>query len=502
MKFPTMISSIALGVALVASSSTAWAQDFDVRIVLSEEPATLDPCQTSANVNGRVALGNIFEALTDRDQQTGEVVPALATAWEETGDTTWRFTLRDGVTFHDGTAMNAEAVKYSIERTLNPNITCETRAKFFAHGEYDVEVIDPLTLDITTDVRDPILPLKMASLSIHSTDTPNDVAVREAVGSGPYALTEWAPGQHIRVEHFDAHWGEMPEVQTAEFIWRAESSVRAAMIGQDEADLAPSIAVQDVNPEFAQSYPNAETTRLNLDSELAPLSDVRVRMAINHAINRDAMIGSILSPDVTLATQMIIPEIAGWSENVRSWEYDPQRASELLAEAQADGVPIDTEIDFVGRIGHFPNATEFHEVIAIMLGEVGLNVRLRWVEAAEKNRLQAKPFDPDRQPQIIVDQHDNTSGDPVFTLPARWSCDGAQSKTCDDQLETLMDTATAATGAERTQAWIAVADRIDELVPDAHLFHMVGYAAVGPDIAYEPTSITNSSIRLTDIGLN
>jgi peptide/nickel transport system substrate-binding protein len=183
------------------------------------------------------------------------------------------------------------------------------------------------------------------------------------------------------------------------------------------------------------------------------------------------------------------------------FEYDLDKAKQLLAEAAADGVPIDKEIQLVGRIGHFPNAQEFHEVVAIMLNELGLNVKLEWFEAAVKNKLQVKPFDPDRRPQIFVDQHDNTAGDAVFTIPGRYTSDGSQSKLSDPELDRLVEVATAATGAERVEAWKTAAEYIDKQLPDAMMFHMVGFAAIGPRIDYTPNMTTNSSIRLADITL-
>lgn len=493
--------AFALALSAILLAGPAAAQDRGVTVVLTEEPSTLDPCQTAANHNGRVSLGNIFEGLTHRNIRTGEVVPSLATEWEETGERSWTFTIRDGVEFHDGTEMTPASVKYSIERMLNPNLTCENRLKFFGDAIYEVALSGDDAVEITTPVRDPILPLKVSNVMIHPESVPFDEPARTAPGSGPYRLADWATGQHIRLEAFDDYWGEEPAVQTAEFIWRSESSVRAAMVELGEADLAPSIAVQDATEEHGVGYPNAETTRLNLDQLTPPLDDIRVREAINHAIDRDAMLGTVVSEDATKATQLYLPQIAGWSENVRMWEYDPEKAKALLEEARAEGVPVDAEIQFVGRIGHFPGAKEFHEALAIMMQQAGLNVNLEWFESEAKNRMQVKPFDPDRQPQIFVDQHDNTAGDPVFTVPSRWGSEGSQSKMSNPEIDALIEAATAATGAERTEAWKTTAEQIDALVPDAMLFHMVGYAAIGDGIDYEPTLITNSSIRLADIEL-
>lgn len=494
--------NVAGGTALLLLlSGGVMAQTADVTVVLGDEPATLDPCFTAARSNGLVALGNLYEGLTARDHETGELVPGLAISWEELSDNQWQFDLRDGVTFHDGTPMTAAEVKHSIDRTLNPDLTCENRTKFFGDTTLEVAVLDEDSVVITTPERDPTLPLKLSNVMIHSAAVPMDKEVRSGAGTGPYSLVDWAAGQAIHLQAFPDYWGDAPKVATGDFIWRSESSVRAAMIKQGEADLAPAIASQDVTDTLGVAYPNAETIRLNLDQLKPPLNDIRVREAINLGVDRKAMMGTVMSKDVTLATQIILPTIPGWSENVRQFEYDPDRARALLAEARADGVPVDDEIQLVGRIGHFPNAAEFHEVVAIMLNDIGLNVKLQWFEAAQKNRMQVKPFDEDRPPQIIVDQHDNTSGDPVFSLPARWSSDGSQSKTNDAELDRLMSEAAQATGDERVAKWKEVAERIDEILPDAMMFHMVGYAAVGDRIDFTPTMFTNSSIPLAQIEL-
>lgn len=487
-------------VSLVAMTMAggAWAQD--VTIVLNEEPSSLDPCEVASDHIGRVALGNIFEGLTSRDVATGEVLPALATGWSEGDNNTWEFTLRDGVTFHDGSALTAASVKYAIERTLNQNLTCESRTKFFGDDTYTVEAMDG-AIKITTPVRDPILPLKMTNVMIYPESVAFDESVRTAPGTGPYVMTEWASGQHIDLNMNADYWGEKPGLASGRYIWRTESSVRAAMVEKGEADFAPSIAVQDAKEGYSVGYPNAETVRLNLDSLKAPLSDIRVREAINMAIDRDAMLGTVLPESATKATQLYLPAISGWSDKVRMFDYDIDKAKALLEAARADGVPIDDEIQLVGRIGHFPNGQEFHEVVTIMLNELGLNVKLEWFDAATKNKMQVKPFDPDRRPQIYVDQHDNTAGDPVFTVPGRWSTDGSQSRLSDAGLDKLIAEATAATGAARIDAWKATGERIDALLPDAMMFHMVGFAAIGDRINYAPNMTTNSSIKLADFTL-
>jgi peptide/nickel transport system substrate-binding protein len=492
-----------IGVWAALLAGAAQAQDRSVTIVLSDDPTTLEPCEATSDSIGRVTLHNVVEPLVQRSPGTGQLEPGLATEWEQVDELTWRFKLREGVTFHDGTPFNAEAAKYAIDRSMNPNLTCMVRVKFFGDRTLDVSVVDDYTIDVTTEEPDPILPLMMSTHTIYASSAPFEENTREAIGTGPYRVADWQTGQRIVLERYDDYWGEPPEVERAEYQWRSESSVRAAMVQQGEADLAPSIAVQDVTDEIGRAYPNSETVRLNLDALKPPLDDVRIRAAMNYAIDREALRGTVMSPDVMMATHLVLPEILGHNPNVEGFSYRPDVARALIDDAKADGVPVDTEIEFVGRTGHFPGVEDFQEAITAMLLDVGLNVRLQWYEAAQKNRMQVKPFFEDRPPQIIVDQHDNNMGDVSFTLYARWHSDGSFSKVSDPYLDWLIDYGMQSTGEERVWAFQRAHRRIVEsVIADVMLFHQVGYAAVGPDIVFEPTLETNSAVRLSTIGFN
>jgi peptide/nickel transport system substrate-binding protein len=495
------LASVVLLLAL--APAMAGAQEADVTIVLAAEPGSLDPCEATSNDVGPVTLHNVVETLTRRDKETGELLPHLATAWEQVDELTWRFELRDGVVFHDGTPFNAEAAKFSIDRSMNADFTCQVRVKFFGDKTLDVSVVDDLTIEVRTEEPDPILPLMLSMHTMYGTNTPADEMTRENIGTGPYRLAEWAAGQRIVLERNPDYRGERPAIEHAEYQWRAESSVRAAMVRQGEADLAPVIAVQDAGEDIGRAYPNSETTRVNVDSLKAPLDDVRIRAAMNYAIDREALRGTILSPEVIPATHLVLPQINGHNPDVETLPYDPDLARALIEDARADGVPVDTEIEFVGRIGHFPGVDELQEALTAMLLDAGLNVRLQWYEAAQKNRMQVKPFFEDRPPQLIIDQHDNNVGDAVFTLYARWHSDGSFSKTEDPYLDFLIDEGSVSTGERRTTLFQAAHKRIVEgVIADVMLFHMVGYAAVGPRIEYQPSLETTSAIRLSDISFN
>lgn len=472
-----------------------------VTIVLSEEPDNVEPCESCRSEVGRVILKNIVEPLTEINPVDGNLVPRLATAWEQIDPTTWRLTLRKGVKFHDGADFNAEAVKYSINRLMDKNLNCEVRFKFLSHLTMTPTVIDSHTLDVKTDVPEPIFPTLMGTVTIASPNTPMGKATRSPVGTGPYKFVKWDPGKEIVVERFDGYWGEKPQVEKAVYVWRTESTVRAAMVKTGEADIAPNLAVQDANdPQMDHSFFNSETSRLRIDTTTAPLSDRRVRQALNYAIDRDAIRGSILSKDVVPATQLVVPSINGHNPDLKVWPYDPEKAKNLLAEARKDGVPVDTEILMVGRVGIYPNATELMEASLAMYQAIGLNVKLKMFEVGVWNNYFTKPFPQDRPPTLQQAQHDNNNGDAVFTVFNKYACDGGQSTTCDKELDSLIAKAQVATGAERKKLWQQAFTRInDQIICDVPLFHMVGYTRVGNRINFQPSIATNSELQLAQM---
>ena len=502
--FCTAIAA-ALPLVVVAGllASPAIAQDRTITVVLKEEPITLDPCQTVNDNVGKASLGTIVERLARRDFKTGELTPHLATSWTQVDDLTWRFELRDGVTFHDGTPFNAAAAKYAIERNLNPPLTCQVLGKYFGDQTIEVREAGEHAIEVVTERPNGILPLLMSTHTFYSTSVPFDEPTREAVvGSGPYRFVEWQAGVQIVLERNPDYWGDQPEAEKVIITWRDESSVRAAMIQRGEADLAPNISFQDAQayPDLGRAYPNSETTRVVLDPLKAPMSDARVRAAINYAIDREGIRGTILSPDVIHAKVMVIPQVNGHNPNIKTWPYQPELAKALVAAAKADGVPVDQEIQFVGRNGHFPGVRELMEAITAMLNDTGLNVRLDMMEGAQRSKLMKKPFAGDRPPQLFIGQHDNTGGDAVFTVFNKYGSQGESSKLEDPYLDFLIDYATVQTGDQRTWAWQTAFERINEdLIADAMLFHMVGYVAVGPRIDYVPNPYTNQEVRVSDI---
>ena len=273
------------------------------------------------------------------------------------------------------------------------------------------------------------------------------------------------------------------------------------MVAAGEADIAPNIAVQDATDAAIDfSYLNSETSAFRIDVTKPPLDDLRVRKAMNLAIDRDAMIGTIFSPDVVKATQFVVPSINGHNPALEPYPYDPEQAKALLAEAEAAGVPVGDEITMVGRLEIYPNATEHAEATMAMLQDAGFNIKLQMLEVAEWVDTYTKPYAEDRPPQLVQTQHDNNNGDAVFTVFFKYHSGGAQSVLSDPKLDQLIDQATVATGDERQKTWQEAFRMIhQDLVPDIMMFHMVGYTRVGSRVDFTPDISTNSELQVAHV---
>lgn len=492
------------GTALaMACAVPGFAQDTSVTVVLSEELDIVDPCEASRSNVGRVVLQNIAETMTELVPGEG-LRPRLADSWEDMGDGTWRFNLHPDVMFTDGTALDAGDVAHTLERIKDETILCEIGSKFFGGIELSSEVVDDLTIDITADPAQPILPVLMSTVTITPSEVPLNERMDVPIGTGPYTFDEYARGEFIKLSANPDYWGETPTVTDATYVFRSDSAVRAAMVATGEADIAPSIALQDAtDAAMDYSYPNSETVFVRLDNETAPLDDIRVRQALNYAVDREAFVGSILADGTLLATGITPPSTIGYNADLEPFPYDPEKARALVAEAKADGVPVDDEILFIGRINNFANVLETSEALTAMWADAGLNVKLQMVEVAEWLEYYSKPYAEDRGPIMVLAQHDNANGDPVFSMYFKYASDGLQSGVSDPVLDGMIADASVATGDERTAKWSEVFKYIHEdHVIDVNLFHMVGFSRVNPRLDFVPTIRTNSELQLSQIGFN
>lgn len=365
----------------------AYAQQTPTGIVVVQGagPRDLDP-HVDETAAVQDIYRHIFESLVQLDAN-GVVQPWLAETWEQIDDTTMRFHLREGVHFHNGDAFTAETVKFNVERIRDPEVASTKTARLALLKE--ARVVDTYTVDLITTEPFPLLltylpALYMTSEAFVRANT-LDVVKQTPVGTGAFRFVSWRPDQYVELERFDGYWGAMPSFERLTFRIVPEASTRVAALLSGQADLVVNIPpllapqIQRAQGFSVVEGPMGLGMILELNSMApGPLQDVRVRRALNHAIDMDAIISSVLGGYAhPLEGQLADESTFGYNPDVRAFEYDPDLARQLLAEA---GYPDGFDIVLNTPQGRYPNDRETAEAIAGQWREIGINTEVRVLE--------------------------------------------------------------------------------------------------------------------------
>jgi peptide/nickel transport system substrate-binding protein len=494
------LSASAIGMALRAAPEITLAQAAEpagqITISLSAEPSTLENWN-AYSLDGHPVLRNIFEALLNRDPATNELVGELATAWEWTDDRTVRFTLREGVAYHDGSPFNAEVAAAGLNYTWSSENAFDIIQ--FMGPQISATAVDEMTIDVSTEEPDPILPARL-----YFSPLPNMVQVEErpdslpneAIGTGPYQFVEWVRGDHISLTAYPDWWGNSdPEaafgqqsIKDVQYVWRPESTVRAAQVTAGEAQIARFLAPEDCETApVCLEAPSVETIFLRLDTMHPVMGDIRIREAIGLAVDRESLAEQIFGGG-DVATQLVSPAVVGYNEEVTALPYDMDRATQLVEEAAADGVPVDMEITVAVRQGAYPRNEELGEYVANQLNEIGLNARTEVIEHAAYQEQYVMPFDeiPTERGWIGTLGHGNEMMDVSQTFSGYYRCDGGVSTFCDPEIDTLTAEAAAITTEERDAELAAVTAAYMEHIPVIPIVHLPFFYGVAADLNWQP----------------
>ena len=361
----------ALGLALPGA---AFAQD-DVPmggsmiVTYNDDVSTLDPAIGYDWQNWSM-IKSLFNGLMDYEPGTTILVPDLAESYEISDDgLTYTFHLRDGITFHNGRALTSADIKYSIERAVNPETLSPGQGFFWmidgfdaaAAGEADglsgIETPDDSTVVFTLSRPDATF-LHVMAINF-SFAVPQEVVEefgadfgKNPVGTGAYALTEWSLGQRLVFERNEAYYHDgLPKLDQVIFEVGQDPSVALLRLENGEVDILgdgiPPARFVDVmdNPDYADQIVEGgqlHTGYVTMNTLMPPFDDVRVRQAVNMAINKDRIV-RIVNGRAVPANQPLPPAMPGYADDYEGYPYDPDAAMALLAEAGfADG--FDTEL--------------------------------------------------------------------------------------------------------------------------------------------------------------
>ena len=370
-------------IAATMAATAATAQS-DITVALQLEPPHLDPTSAAAGAIDSVLYSNVFEGLT-RFTADGSIIPGLAAGWEISDDgLTYTFRLRDGVTFHDGTTMDAADVKFTFDRLLAEDSANAQKALYTLIS--GVEVVDPLTVRMTLSEPNGNMLFNLAwgDAVIVAPESIGTIKQRP-VGTGAFKFDRWLQSDRIELVRNDTYWGTPAKLEAATFKFISDPTAAFAAVMAEDVDYFSAFPAPENLPQF-EADPRFQVlvgstegeTILSTNNKMPPFDDIRVRKALAHAIDRNAIIdGAMFGYGTPIGTHFA-PHHPAYVDLTAQSAFDPSKARDLLEQAGfADG--FDTTLylpppSYARRGG---------EIIAAQLAQVGIRAQIIIVEWAQ-----------------------------------------------------------------------------------------------------------------------
>ncbi|ACQ80449.1 extracellular solute-binding protein family 5 [Beutenbergia cavernae DSM 12333] len=495
----------------------------------SSDPASLDPAFASDGETFRVAR-QMFEGLVGTVPGTADPAPLLAEEWEVSDDgLEYTFSLREGVTFHDDTPFNAEAVCFNFERwnnfegiaqseslsyywgKVNGGFASSENAAMDGTGKYSsCEAPDELTAVITLSSPLPEL-VSALSLPAFSMQSPtalqeygaDDVtgsaeapvlptyATEHPTGTGPFVFTSWSPGEQVVLSANPDYWGEQGQITEVVFPIISDPTARRQALEAGEIDGYDLVGPADVEALAADGFQIVDRDAFNvlylgMNQAIPELADIRVRQAIAHAVDKEALVAATLPEGTEVATNFVPPSVLGYNDEVTTYDYDPDLARDLLAQAGVSDLTINFTYPTDVSRPYMPTPEQVFERVAADLEEVGITV--------ESTPL---PWSPDYLDRIqggadhglhllgwTGDYNDTYNFVGVFFggPSSEWGFDNPE------LFDALSSARVAPTVEEQTALYEDVNAQIMEFLPGVPIAHPVPSLAFRPEVRDYPAS--------------
>ena len=395
-----------LAAAAVIGSRPAEAADAPKTLSVGTGGAftSIDPHYHNLTPNNIIAF-HLFNALVSLDGQF-KPVPDLAESWKPVGEKIWEFKLRPGVVFSDGTPFTADDVVFTFKRI--PEVVNSPASFTQAVKPVEkLEIVDPLTIRMTTKVPEPLLPIFLAQARIVSrkhgegASTADYNSGKAAIGTGPFVMDSVVLGDKIVFKRNEKFWGPKPYWDTVSYKLLSNNAGRTAALQAGDVDIIDQVSTRDVallqkDPKLTILSPAGQRLiYLYLDTEREPtpfvmgndgkplaknpMKDLKVRQAMSHAINREGLKTQIMDGFAAPASQLLPAGAAGYTPDLKVDTYDVALAKKLLADA---GYPQGFQITLHGPNDRYVNDSKLVEAIAQMWTRIGIKTTVNTMPAA------------------------------------------------------------------------------------------------------------------------
>jgi peptide/nickel transport system substrate-binding protein len=359
-----------------------------VVVALDSDRESLDPHHAIATLDYMVLM-HVFDHLVARNPESMKLVGGLAESWKTVDDYTWEFRIRKGVKFQNGEPLDANAVKFNIDRVLDPAENSPLRDRF--SGITQVQVIDPYGIRLKTEKPNPVLLERLTNLAMLPPklvkEKGDTYLAKNPVGTGPYRFVEWVRGQRFVVEANPGYWGPQPAVKT--LVFRVIPDVATAIAemlagGVDFIRLVPPDqipVIEATGKAYITTTPIIRVLYLSFDvvgsAGPGPVQNLKVRQAISHAVDVDGIIQHVLGGRGLRLGTIVNPMKFGHDPSIKPVAYDPNRAKQLLAEA---GYPNGMKLEFTTYSGSIVASRQVGDAVAGNLAKVGIQTNRQHIE--------------------------------------------------------------------------------------------------------------------------
>lgn len=383
------IAAVAMGGASAGSAESPASGSREIlRVGVADLPPGRGNPYNSSGSPEVYTSAAIFDTLTKVNAE-GVPEPMLADSWSNTSPTTWEFVLRAGVTFSNGEVFDSTAVVNAIEFLIDdPEGSTLVVANDISSIE-SVSALDSMTVEIVTATPDPVIPNRLAGVYIpapvYFEEAGIEAFAEEPVGSGPYQLVSWGAGS-ATLTAFEDSW-RAPQIPQLEIVELPDPAARLQGLQSGQVDVAVQLSPDQVaqvesSGGVATITPAPQVMSVAFITERGetPLASTEVRQALNYAVDKQVMVDALLLGEAAAAGQGATPAAFGYDPSIEPYPYDPEMASQLLADAgYPDGFSLN--IDIV--VGSFPGDAEIYTLMEQNLEDVGVDVELRQIQFSE-----------------------------------------------------------------------------------------------------------------------